>query len=78
MDANKLRVNNVRVTQTTTFDRNFQATPVKVVSYFVDHHGPFELRYSPPAAGTPEAIKADMDRQVLELRTLLAGVSAGE
>lgn len=74
MDANQLKINSVNVSTTQTFDNSMRAQPVRVVTFYVDRHGPFELRYAPPAEATPERVRADMDKQVADLRALVGGL----
>lgn len=47
-----------------------QVLSKKTVSFMVGNHGPFNLEYTPAATGTGEQIKADIQKQIDELRVI--------
>ncbi len=62
-------VTDLKVSDSTRFNRDGSATPIKVLTYFVGTQGPFRIEY---AAGefSADKVNRDLEKQVRELREI--------
>ncbi len=60
---------NVVITEDVKFERTGVTTPVKVVTFTVEDHGPFRLEI-PRGEYTAELVERLVSREITQLRTL--------
>lgn len=68
--AENLTMQNVTVAERTRFDRNNQAVPMVVVTYYLGSHGPFTLEYK-KSEYNYNTVLADVDKVRQNIAPLL-------